>query len=42
MKKKPKKDDAGQTSLPTELEKIEVAGKFSEKLRKLPLKKKDL
>lgn len=42
MRKKSKKEDAGQTSLPAELEKIEVAGKFSENLRKLPTKKKDL
>ena len=42
MKKKNKKEDIGQTSLSSELEKIEVAKEFSKTLRKLPTKKKDL
>lgn len=42
MKKKSKKEDKGQTSLTSELEKIEVAKEFSDTLRKLPTKKKDL
>ena len=39
MKKKSKKEDKGQTSLTSELEKIEVAKEFSDTLRKLPTKK---
>ena len=42
MKKRSKKEDKSQTSLSAELEKIEVAKEFSETLRKLPTKKKDL
>ena len=42
MKKKSKKEDKAQTSLTAELEKIDVAKKLSERLRRLPTKKKDL